>query len=155
MHKDKLLFAIAATAIVLLALAGIAGKKPQVAMEEKMKPVPCLAPNMPLKQHLHAMLQIVINGVPATLPKDIGISASCEHALHTHDTTGTMHVEAQDARAYTLGDFFSVWGRPLVTANFVSMTVNGRATTGDPAKLVLEDKQQIIVSYKAPEGKKK
>ena len=151
MHKDKLPLGIAAAAILLVALAGITGSKPRVASAE---PVPCLV-DAPLKQHLHAMLQIVINGVPGTLPKDIGISASCEKALHTHDTTGTLHVEAQDTRAYTLGDFFEVWGKPLVTANFVSMTVNGRTTAGDPAKLVLEDKQQIIVNYKAPEEKKK
>ncbi len=150
MHKDKLFLSIVAVAIVLVALAGITGKKPRVA---ETGPVPCLLPNIPLAQHLHAMLQIVINGVPATLPKDIGISASCEHALHTHDTTGTLHVEAQDTRAYTLGDFFEVWGKPLVTANFVSITVNGRPATGDPKKLVLEDKQQIVVSYKTPDKK--
>lgn len=116
-------------------------------------PVECIDQNKPLTQHKHAMLQIVINGTPATLPKDIGIAPDCEKMLHTHDTTGTVHVEAQNARAYTLGDFFAVWGKPLVTQNFLRMTVDGKEMKGDPAGLILAEGQQIALYYKTPNGK--
>lgn len=113
--------------------------------------VECLEPNKPLTQHKHIMLQIVINGVPAALPKDIGIAPDCEKMLHTHDTTGTVHVEAQNARAYTLGDFFAVWGKPLVTENFIGMAVDGKEMKGDPTGLVLVEGQQVVLQYKTPD----
>lgn len=98
-------------------------------------------------QHIHPTLQIIVNGVPEKIPANIGLSDSCERALHTHDNSGTLHVEAQDTHVYTLGEFFAVWGRPLVTPELTSMVVDGALTKGDPATLVLKDKQQIILSY--------
>jgi len=141
--------------IWILCIAIVALLLISVRMAPKKKiggPVTCLDPKKPLTQHKHAMLQIVINGVPATLPKDIGITPDCEKMLHTHDTTGTVHVEAQNARAYTLGDFFAVWGKPLVTQNFLRMTVDGSEMKGDPSGLVLAEGQQIVLYYKTPDG---
>ena len=37
----------------------------------------------------------------------------CLYWLHTHDSTGVVHIESPVQRGYTLGQFFDVWGRPL------------------------------------------
>lgn len=143
MNNRNLIFWLSGLAIVLLGFTIYGAYKPHIAL----RPVPCLNPNVPLQQHIHPTLQIIVNGVSEKLPANIGLSDSCEHALHTHDTSGTLHVEAQDLHPYTLGEFFAVWGRELVTPEFSSMIVDGATTKGDPRTLVLKDKQQIILSY--------
>jgi hypothetical protein len=45
--------------------------------------------------HIHAMLHIYVNGLLSPIPADIGIEASKgrETSLHTHDSTGIIHME--------------------------------------------------------------
>lgn len=136
-------WAIGGAAVVVLVLVLQFAKK----KDDLPLPVPCINPVMPLTQHIHAMLQIVRGEKLETVAKNIGISATCETALHTHDTTGTLHVEAQDRREYTLGDFFQVWGRPLIMDSFVKMTIDGEESAEDPTTLKLEEGQQIILYY--------
>ncbi len=88
-------------------------------------PFPCLAENTTL--HVHPYLQIVIQTSPGanhtiTIPTAVGIlnpeissnglagGGSCFEPLHTHDSSGIIHVEsAHTTDTYTLGDFFNVW----------------------------------------------
>ncbi len=135
-------WAVLAGIILVLVALQLSKKKEPVIVS-----VPCIIPNMPLLQHDHVMLQIVIGDKLQAVPKDIGVTATCDYALHTHDATGTVHVEAQDYREYTLGDFFRVWNRPLITNGFVRMTVDGKDTKEDPTELKLKDRQQIILYY--------
>ncbi len=62
-----------------------------------------------LVYHSHPGLSIVINGSSFTIPANVGFG-SCARPIHTHDTTGTLHVETDENRDYTLGDFFLIWG---------------------------------------------
>src|SRR5262245_14575940 len=68
-------------------------------------------PSAPLALHLHPHLTILVNGSPVTVPAGIGIKAAGDLPLHTHDASGTIHVESPGARTFTLADFFAVWGR--------------------------------------------
>lgn len=109
--------------------------------------VPCLVEGLPLAQHIHPKLRIIIEGIEQVIPTNIGINV-CEHAVHTHDTTGEIHVEAQDSRAYTLGDFFDVWGEPIAKDGYtLEMTVDG-AVSQELGALKLKDEQEIVVTYK-------
>ena len=63
-----------------------------------------------LLYHSHPTLSIVINGSTFTIPATLGIQGACNRPIHTHDATGTLHVETDENRDYTLGDFFLVWG---------------------------------------------
>src|SRR6266542_5599468 len=60
--------------------------------------------------HAHPNLAIVINGTTFTIPSQVGIQGGCNKPIHTHDTSGTLHVETDDNRDYTLHDFFLIWG---------------------------------------------
>ena len=74
----------------------------------------------------------MIDGQSATIPANIGIDSSLwqDHSLdqyssmpdmpdgmsgmaplHTHDTSGRIHVESRVSREYTLGEFFRIWGQ--------------------------------------------
>lgn len=46
-----------------------------------------------------------------TIPAGMGISGTCDRPIHTHDTSGTLHVETDQDYTYKLGDFFLVWGK--------------------------------------------
>ena len=63
--------------------------------------------------HIHAHLDIIINGVYFLVPSQIGIPGNCFYWLHTHDKSGIVHVEAPMHRDFTLGQFFDIWGKKL------------------------------------------
>ncbi len=67
------------------------------------------------------LIAVIVVGIYAsTLPKaeqvqlipaNIGLLPNCNRPLHTHDASGTIHVETDENRDYVLGDFFFVWGK--------------------------------------------
>jgi hypothetical protein len=89
-----------------------------------------------LQHHVHAHLDVFVDGIPQTVPAGVGIdiddpavnhdrnilgqdsyggiSVPCEKPcispLHTHDTTGTLHTESAVEVDNTLGQFFVEWG---------------------------------------------
>ena len=48
---------------------------------------------------------------------NIGLSG-CDEPLHTHDTSGIIHVEAPANTQYTLAGFFEVWKATYGTLSF-------------------------------------
>jgi hypothetical protein len=116
--------------------------------------------------HVHAHLSIILNGDPLALPANIGIveqsaTSQCYYSLHTHDSTGKIHIEAPEPRSFTLGQFFAIWGEPLGRDNVAGMpglpvTVyvveDGAATeyTDDLAALELESHRDITIQIGTP-----
>jgi hypothetical protein len=110
--------------------------------------------------HIHALLHIYVNGVLSPLPANIGLDAAkgLESSLHTHDSTGIIHMEAPHPYRFTLGDFFSVWGVKLGPAQVGGLTgyggdhlhfyLNGKPLT-DPAALVLQRGDSVVIGYGA------
>src|SRR2546425_12123200 len=60
--------------------------------------------------HAHVHLAINISGVPYAVAGGGGIQGGCNRPIHTHSTDGVLHVEPNDLRDYTLGDFLTIWG---------------------------------------------
>ena len=76
--------------------------------------------------HWHTDLRITSGGNPVTIPGNIGISFTCMEVLHTHTTDGRIHIEPdtpEQARVYTIGEFFQVWRKPFGSPT--RMLVNG------------------------------
>src|SRR5215469_13802570 len=63
--------------------------------------------------HIHAHLDIIINGVYFLVPSQVGIPSNCFYWLHTHDESGIVHIEAPIQRDFTLGQFFDIWVKKL------------------------------------------
>jgi len=88
-----------------------------------------------LVNHVHAHLDVFVDGQPITIPAGIGINIDdpgvrrfdepdgsvgyggielcgqpCISPLHTHDADGILHTESQDPEPNTLGQFFIEWG---------------------------------------------
>ena len=121
--------------------------------------VPCINPALPIPDnlHIHPHLIILIDGKNYTVPANLGLGlTSCERAIHTHDTTGTIHIEPNFYIPFTLGDFFSLWGQPFSqdqildhpadVTRAITVTVNGSPST-EFEKLLLLDKQDIVIRY--------
>ncbi len=88
--------------------------------------------------HVHAHLDVFVDGVPVVVPSGIGINVSdpnvkqgplpdggtgyggitgcaqpCISPLHTHDDSGVLHTESDSPNQNTLGQFFTEWGVKL------------------------------------------
>jgi len=110
------------------------------------------------KFHIHAMLRIYINGLLAPLPAEIGLDSKqgIESSMHTHDSSGIIHMEAPHPFSYTLGDFFQVWGVKLGPAqvgglkglggDHLHFYLNGKPLS-NPAALVLHRYDNIVIGY--------
>jgi hypothetical protein len=122
--------------------------------------VPCINSNLPVpdQYHIHPHLQIIIDGKDITIPAGIGIELSgCERFIHTHDDTGTIHIEPNYYKELTLGDFFAVWGEQLSpdqvlgykrdAGHEIVMMVDGKPSQ-DFGNLVLKDNQEIVLEYR-------
>jgi hypothetical protein len=93
------------------------------------------------------------------VPGQIGINerAGWLSAIHTHDSTGIIHVESHIKAAYTLGQFFDIWGVAFTQkciagycaddTHTLAVYVNGQLYTGDPRQKVLGEKEEITVVY--------
>jgi hypothetical protein len=72
------------------------------------------------KYHKHSLISIYKDGVRLGFPTGIGrVYAGCYHAyeMHVHDVTGLVHMEADVAKSFKLGQWFSLWQQPLSRDN--------------------------------------
>ena len=112
--------------------------------------------DMATQFHIHPILKIIANGREQTVPANLGILPSCMKSLHTHDTSGVIHVEAPEKRDFTLADFFAVWKQPFSKDEVLSykvdathkirVSVNG-AEVRTYENTILRDRDQIVITY--------
>jgi hypothetical protein len=92
--------------------------------------------SVPLARHDHVLLTMLVDCQPAVIPEGIGMSPQLWHdhsldkygpsgisPMHTHDTSGTIHIESTTPREYTMGEFLKVMG--VDPSTVTRMTVNG------------------------------
>lgn len=134
--------------VVLLGWGKIFSNTPVVKFWKDTK-VACL-PNghERLAMHIHQEFLVTVDGVKEDVPANIGIDNSCMSEVHTHDSTGKIHVEAVTAgKVFTLADLFAVWGKSIERDGYTPLiTVNG-APNAELGALVLADGQKIVIAY--------
>jgi hypothetical protein len=109
--------------------------------------------------HIHEHLDVFVRGREQTVPANVGIDpgGAFISPLHTHDTTGVLHVESPTVESFSLGQFFAVWGVPLSATRLGGLRtgggselrawVDGKPVTGDPTRIVLDAHQEIVLAY--------
>ncbi len=118
--------------------------------------------------HNHANLTVTDNGLPVTVPAHVGMSMVGtgsdpllygDHSvdkfgmqgmspLHTHDSTGLIHVESNTARNFTLGEFLDIWKGLGINGKPVSATVDGKPVS-DFRNILLKDREKINLDIKS------
>jgi hypothetical protein len=115
-----------------------------------------------LVYHIHAHLTIYDAGRLVPLPAGIGIDQKnkCIYWLHTHDTSGVIHIESPTEKQYTLKNFLDIWGRAVDKTSFlthgiaaghgVRAYVGGALNSGDPETILLTPHKVITLEYGPP-----
>jgi hypothetical protein len=121
-----------------------------------------------LSVHIHAHLALFFHGEQIAIPCGIGIVKPFRiengfvgvgggfYWLHTHDATGIIHIESPDARSYTLGNFFDVWGEPLSPHGVAGLDgvvcafVDGKLYSGDLRAIIFAAHRQITLEVGSP-----
>ncbi|MFC5908923.1 hypothetical protein [Streptacidiphilus monticola] len=109
--------------------------------------------------HLHTHLDVYVDGKQVQVPAEIGIDQATQQIspLHSHDTSGVIHIESPEKKDFTLGQFLKEWQVPLSTSQLGDLKtdathtliayVNGRPASGDPASIVLRAHDEIALVY--------
>jgi hypothetical protein len=113
-----------------------------------------------LDLHFHVHLDIFVNGKHVELPALVGINPGAGYLteLHTHDARGVVHIEAQKARQFTLGQFFAEWAVFLNAHSIggysgMKWYLDGKQQTGNPQNLVFKPHQEIAFVVGKPPAK--
>lgn len=129
------------------------------------------APVEQLAYHIHAHLQVYVNGQSRALPAAIGMlgpvaqqtaygpfygAQQCIYWLHTHASDGVIHIESPTKRIYTLGNFFDEWHQPLSPTQVATATgkvtafLNGKAWKRDPRTIPLLPHASVQLDVGSP-----
>jgi hypothetical protein len=121
--------------------------------------------------HIHARLQVVVNGDARRIPLGIGVvepqlsqtdtgplagATQCYYWLHTHATDGIVHIESPTKKPYTLGTFFAIWGQPLSRTQVgpakgdVTAFVNGKKYSGALSTIELSEHEVVQLDVGEP-----
>lgn len=128
-----------------------------------------------LQYHVHAHLDVFVNGDSVTVPAGIGINIEdpavegdpdsgyglggecdqpCISPLHTHATDGVLHTETKTPKPNTLGQFFIEWdvrfnsscvGEFCDPKTSWAIYVDGVVNEGDPREIKLGDGREIAI----------
>jgi hypothetical protein len=130
-----------------------------------------------LQYHVHAHLDVFVDGERVVVPAGIGIDTTnpavvnepdgvrltrecdtpCISPLHTHASDGILHTETKTPQPNTLGQFFVEWDVALAPGRVgeyseVEIYIDGEVYEGDPREIELSDQRQIaIVIGEAPD----
>jgi hypothetical protein len=109
--------------------------------------------------HFHIHLDVEVDGKTVEIPDDIGRNEAAGFitVLHTHDSSGIIHVESPKGHEYTLGQVFDVWGVRFTSTCLgglcsegdrqLRVYANGTLVARDPRLIVLGSHQEILVTF--------
>jgi hypothetical protein len=112
-----------------------------------------------LAYHIHQHLDIWVNGKKVPVPADVGIDPGAQQltVIHTHDSSGIIHVESPVKKTYTLGQFFDVWGLRFTSKCIggecatatkpLRVWVDGKLWHGNPRLIPLKAHSIFVVAY--------
>lgn len=112
-----------------------------------------------LTYHVHAHLSLYINGKAVPVSQYVGITNACFYWLHTHDTSGVIHIEAPQQTTFTLGNFLHLWKQQfsqlqypaqLDTTSGWQSYVDGKPYSGDFNAIPLNPHALITLAYHSP-----
>ena len=97
--------------------------------------------------HIHPHLKIFVKGEEFKIPTNIGVTSACMRPVHTHDESGTLHLEFSTKTDVALGSFFKIWEKPLSEfGTNPKMKVNN-AENNEIENYIMRDGDQIELFF--------
>jgi hypothetical protein len=110
--------------------------------------------------HVHAHLDIFRAGKREIIPAQSGsyTTHDCTYWMHSHDTSGVIHIEAAQKITPTLADWFTIikltkGAAPNIapdSGQTMKVWLNEKPYAGDPLKLVLVRHEDIAIELGPP-----
>jgi hypothetical protein len=108
--------------------------------------------------HTHSWVHIYDDGKKVTVPANIGIdpATSTISPLHTHDTTGIIHMEADRDFDFTLGQLMAIWGVKFSDTQIGSLKAKGDQKlqvylngqrVNDPVNVIMPEHGNFVIGY--------
>ncbi|MEX2515097.1 MAG: hypothetical protein WD335_03140 [Candidatus Paceibacterota bacterium] len=148
-HKTKIIWTV-----VIVGLVGLMfwGSQSSNASNWEDTDISCIpGGHQSLAFHIHADLKVLVDGQQQIIPANTGISHSCMAEVHTHNTSGQIHIESTNrSTVLTLADFFAVWGEDTERDGYETTVL----VNGEEAGFLYEwrDGDSIEVVFTAEEG---
>jgi hypothetical protein len=112
--------------------------------------------------HVHANLRVYVNGKQTVVPANLGIDPQGRFIspIHTHDTSGVVHMESEKFYPFTLGEFINIWGVLFTQnqlgaykagdgGNVLQLWVNGKQVA-NPVTYKMKAHDVMILGYGKP-----
>jgi hypothetical protein len=124
--------------------------------------------------HHHILLTIYIDGQQVSVPAGVGLAGSasaptCYYWLHTHDTSGIIHIEAPQGGNYSLQNFLLIWQSFANTSSTITypsqlassagwtVYINGKQVNEDFSHIDISSNaawhELITIMYNSPNAK--
>ncbi len=118
-------------------------------------------------EHIHVYVTMYINGTASPLPAGVGIpqdssgNVTCYYWLHTHDSTGVIHIESPSSEVFTFGQFRDEWDQQFQSLGFPNelllsgwkIWINGKVYNGSLTSVPLDAHNIITLAYNSPNVK--
>lgn len=110
------------------------------------------------RYHRHALVRVYADGLLVPLPQYLGLDLKRDvlTGLHTHDSSGVLHMEADKPFRATIGDMFTLWGVAF-GPDHIGALRNGDGRTlrvyvngtriEDPAAHVIAKDDVIVIAF--------
>ena len=118
-------------------------------------------------EHIHVQVSMYIDGKASPLPQGVGIpqdssgNTICLYWLHTHDSTGVIHIESPSHETFTFGQFRDEWQQGFISLGFPpelllngwKIWINGKVYNGSLKDIPLDAHNIITLAYNSPNVK--
>ena len=114
------------------------------------------------RMHIHMHLSIYVNNERVIIPGGVGIHVgqgrTCYYWLHTHNSSGVVHVEAPGPHTFLLGDFLAIWKKHFVQQGYPGQLnlagwqvyVNGKPSSDNFFHLPIRERLLVTLTYQSP-----
>lgn len=103
-----------------------------------------------VETHIHPLLVITVDGEQEVVPANIGVTNVCMSEIHTHDESGSIHVETFDGERLaemTLSDFFTVWDREVEREGYELEVLQDGEVKSSVENVAMIDHSMIELRY--------
>ena len=155
MERGTLIFVSLSLSMALILVGANILQSPEPIVEDDRILQVCLQSHSEEMLHYHATLSIVIRGENQVIPSDTGVIPGCMRGIHTHDETGTLHIETPEAMEARLEHFFQIWEQPFTSTQLldvtvgdgesISLTVDGELVD-DPRTHILANGEELVLT---------